>query len=77
MDQYGWLQWYFRQWLGRRFLDNKRQINRQKGTVSRFKGKSIKLIKDINGRFDDYSISSKIREIVLHWVYELGESDLL
>ena len=77
MDQYGWLQWYFRQWLGRRFLDNKRQINRQKGTVSRFKGKSIKVIKDINGRFDDYSISSKIREIVLHWVYELGESDLL
>ena len=34
------------------------------------------MIKDVNGRFDDYSISPKIRLILLHWGYELVESDL-
>ena len=76
-DPYGWFQWYFRYWLGRRFLDNETQINRWKGIVSRFKGKLIKMIKHVNGRFDSYSISPKIRQILLHWGYELVESDLL
>ena len=31
------------------------------------------MIKHINGRFVDYSISPKIRQIVLHWAYELTE----
>ena len=35
------------------------------------------MIRSINGRFDDYSISPKIRQILLHWGYELVESDLL
>ena len=35
------------------------------------------MIKDIGGKFDDYSISPKIRQILLHWGYELVESDLL
>ena len=34
------------------------------------------MIKNVNGRFDDYSISPKIRKILLHWGYELIESDL-
>ena len=29
------------------------------------------MIKDVNGRFDDYSISLKIIQILLHWGYEL------
>ena len=29
------------------------------------------MIKDVNGIFDDYSISPKIRLILLHWGYEL------
>ena len=35
------------------------------------------MIKDVNGKFDHYSISPKIRQILLHWVYELVGSDLL
>ena len=55
-----------RYWLGRRFLDDKRQIARWKGIVGRFKGKLVKMIKDFNCRFDDYSILPKIRQILLH-----------
>ena len=69
-DPYGWFQWYFRCWLGRRSVDDKRQI-------FRFKDKLVKMIRAVNGRFDDYSISPKIRQILLHWGYELVESDLL
>ena len=35
------------------------------------------MIKDVNGRIDDYSTSPKLRQILLHWCYELVESDLL
>ena len=35
------------------------------------------MVKDANGRFDDYSISPNIRQIVLQWGYELVESGLL
>ena len=35
------------------------------------------MTKVVNSRFDDYSISPKIREILLHWGYELVEGDLL
>ena len=33
------------------------------------------MIKDVNGKFDSYSTSPKIRQILLHWGYELFESD--
>ena len=71
IDPYGWFQWYFRYWLGRRSKDDKRQINRWKKIVSRFRGKLVKMIKDAGSKFDDYSILPKIRQILLHWGYEL------
>ena len=48
-----------------------------KKIVTRFKSKLVQMIKDANSRFDDYSISPKIRKILLRWGYELPESDLL
>ena len=45
--------------------------------VSRFRGKLVKMIKDADSKFDDYSISPKIRQILLHWGYELTEKDFL
>ena len=44
--------------------------------LNRFKGILIKIIKDTNSKFDDYSISPKIKQILLHWGCELKESDL-
>ena len=47
------------------------EINRWKKNVSRFRGKLVKMIKDGGSKFDDYSISPKIRQIFLHWGHEL------
>ena len=77
IDPYGWFQWYFRYWLGRRSGDEERKIKRWKGTVSRFKGKLVEMIKDAGTKFDDYSISPKIRQILLHWDDQLVRCDLL
>ena len=43
--------------------------------VSWFRGKLVKMIKDASSKFDDYSVSLKIRQILLHWGYELTEKD--
>ena len=45
--------------------------------VSRFRGKLMKMIRNTNSKFDDYSISPKIRQILLYWGYELTEKDFL
>ena len=58
-------------------VDDKRQIVRSKGIVSRFKGKLAKMIKDLNDRFDYYSISPQIRQISLYWGYEFVKNNLL
>ena len=34
------------------------------------------MIKDSGSEFDDYSISPEIRQVLLHWGYELVESGL-
>ena len=39
--------------------------------VSRFRGKLVKMIKDVDSKFDDYSVSPKIRQRLVHWSYEL------
>ena len=75
IDHYSWFQWYFRYWLGRRSQDDERQINRWEKIVRKFGGKLVRMITDVGIKFDDYSISPKIRQILLHWGYELTEKD--
>ena len=43
--------------------------------VSRFKGKLIQIVKDSNSNFNDYSISPKTKQILLHWDDELTKKD--
>ena len=49
----------------------------EKKIISRFRGKLVKMIKDAGSKFYNYSISPKIRQIFLHWGYELTEKDFL
>ena len=63
IDPYGWFHWYFKHQLGRRSQDGERQINRWKRIISRFRGKLVKMIKDAGSKFDDQSVSPKIRQI--------------
>ena len=43
--------------------------------MSRFRGKLVPLIRDVGSKFDNYSISPKIRQILLHWGYELTDKE--
>ena len=45
------------------------------GKNCRFRDKLVRMIKDAGSKFDDYSISPKIRQILLHWGYELTKRD--
>ena len=56
--------------------EDERQIRRWNGIINRFKSILVKMIKDKGADFDNYSISPKIRQILLHWGYELVESDV-
>ena len=47
-----------------------------KKIVSRFRGKLVKMIKYANSKFDDYSISPKIK-VLLHCGYESTENFFL
>ena len=60
IDPYGWFQWYFRYWSGRRSKYDKRQTNRWKKIVGRSRGKLARMIRDAGCKFDDYSTSPKI-----------------
>ena len=40
-------------------------------TECRFRGKVVQIVKGVGGKFDVYSISPKIRQILLHWGCEL------
>ena len=75
INPYGWFQWYFRYWLGRR---SQKIIKEKLADGKRlFRGKLVKMIKDASNRFDDYSVLSRIRQTLLHWGYELTEKDFL
>ena len=67
IDPFGWFQWCFRYWLGKRAEeDDERQIKGWKKIVSRFRGKLVKIVNDAGSQYNDYSISPKTRQILLH-----------
>ena len=75
IDPYGWFQWYCRYYYGRRSSDDGRQIKRWNGSINRFKNNLVDMIKNKGTKFDDFSVLPKIRQILLHWGYELVESE--
>ena len=64
IDPYGWFQWYFRYWKGRRSEDNQRQMGRWKRIISRFKGILV-------GMINKGTDSPRIRQVLLHCCYKL------
>ena len=43
--------------------------------MRKFRGKLVRMITNVGIKFDDYSVPPKIRQILLHWGYELIEKD--
>ena len=78
-DPYGWFQWYCRYYKGRRSKDDERQIIRWKklaGPNGRFRKRLINMIKKKNTTYDDEKVSPVIRQVLLHWGYELKSTHL-
>ena len=78
-DPYGWFQWYCRFYRGRRTDDDRRQIDRWlklAGPNGRFRKRIINMIKKKNTTYDDESVSPVIRQVLLHWGYELTSNDI-
>lgn len=81
---YGWVHWYCDFYQGKRTPDDERQIGRWSALASdkgRFKNFLINLIKkhhksDPVKGLHDYTISPKIRQVLLHWAYEIKKNDL-
>ena len=77
-DPYGWFQWYCRFYRGRRTKDDKRQIDRWlklTGPNGRFRRRLMNEIIKKGKQYSDPSVSPVIRQVLLHWGYELTKKD--
>ena len=77
---YGWVQWYCDFYKGERSKDDVRQINRWKkitGPNGRFLKWLITLILKKKGKWNDVSISPKIRQTLQHWGFQLTKQDFI
>ena len=75
---YGWVQWYCDFFIGKRSIDDKRQIKRWLGLASergRFRKWLITIILKKKSKWDDETISPKIRQTLQHWAYQLTKLD--
>ena len=76
---YGWVQWYCDFYDGKRSPDDEWQISRwvkTAGPNSRFRKALINLIKKKKAKYDDYTVSPKIRQTLQHWGYKLTKEDM-
>ena len=75
---YGWVEWYCDFYMGKRGDDDERQIKRWKalaGKRGRFMRFLVTQILKKNGKWNDESISPKIRQVLQHWGYKLTKKD--
>ena len=75
---YGWIHWYCDFYSGNRSEDDERQIKRWLGIAGpdgRFRKRLINMIVKKNAKWNDYSISPVIRQLLLQWAYELTKKD--
>lgn len=78
IDSHGWVHWYCRFFLGRRCSDDERQIARWRacaGERGRWKRNLIAKCVKAGKAFDDESVSPTVRQLLLHWAYELTRRD--
>jgi hypothetical protein len=77
-DSYGWIEWYCNFYSGRRCKDDDRQIKRWlniAGPNGRFKKQLISMIKKKKAKYNDYTISPKIRQTLQHWAVTVTSKD--
>lgn len=73
-DPYGWFEWYCKYSLGRRHEDDDRQIIRWQnfcGKTGRWKKRIYSRIHETN----NWNISPRIQQSLLHWGYYANEYD--
>lgn len=77
-DPYGWVEWYCNYYQGRRSPDDERQIKRWLGIAGqqgRFRKWLVTQILKSGKKWDDPSVSPKIRQTLQHWGYKLTKKD--
>lgn len=72
---YGWVHWYCDFYKGKRNPEEDRRQTgrwaRTAGPNSRFRRALINMIKRKGARYNDYTVSPKIRQVLQHWGYAL------
>ena len=77
-DPYGWFQWYCRFYLGRRTIDDERQVSRwirAIGPKGRWRTFLVGQCVKANKTYDDITASPVTRQTLLHWAYEITQAD--
>ena len=80
LHPYGWVHWYCDFYNGKRCDDDERQIQRWKalaGTKGRFMRFLVTQILKKKTKWNDESVSPKIRQVLQHWGYVLTKEDFL
>ena len=73
-DPYGWFEWYCKYSMGIRGEDDNRQIRRWQdfcGTNGRWRNRIYSRIEET----DDWNISPRIQQSLLHWGYRVNKDD--